>query len=158
MQDLVGVFQALEYENVRTYIQSGNVVFSSNDKIGAKETAKIRAGILEKIGFEPSVLMLSQKQLQDAVLHNPFPSNEGKVLHFFFGGKSHSTQSNLKRLTAIKHASEEYAIADKVFYLYAPAGIGRSKLASSVERTLGVALTERNWNTVSKLAAMAKKV
>lgn len=157
MLELVGIFQALGYENVQTYIQSGNVVFSSNEKIGAKETAKIRAGILEKIGFEPSVMILSQKQLQDAVFHNPFPSNEGKALHFFFL-ESHSTQSNLKRLTALKNASEEYAIDDKVFYLYAPAGIGRSKLASSVERTLGVALTARNWNTVSKLASMAKKV
>jgi uncharacterized protein (DUF1697 family) len=156
MNELVAIFQALGYENVQTFIQSGNVVFSSNEKVGEKEASRISSEIAVKRGFEPTILILSEKQLQDAIYHNQFPTGEGKALHFFFL-ESMPNQANLKRLNALKSEAEEFQLVDKVFYLYAPDGIGRSKLASAVEKTLGVALTARNWNTVSKVAAMAKK-
>ena len=65
---------------------------------------------------------------------------------------------HLDALTALKTDSERYTLNDWVFYLHAPDGIGRSKLAASVGRHLGVACTGRNWNTVAKLAEMAAEM
>jgi uncharacterized protein (DUF1697 family) len=68
--------------------------------------------------------------------------------------EKHPAKPNLERLNELKTNSEEFMLGDKVFYLYAPEGVGRSKLAMNVERCLGVATTGRNWNTVSVLASM----
>jgi uncharacterized protein (DUF1697 family) len=65
---------------------------------------------------------------------------------------------DLGALESIKGDSEQFALKDGVFYLHAPDGIGRSKLAASAERLLGVAMTGRNWRTVCKVMAMAKQL
>ena len=78
-------------------------------------------------------------------------------MHFFFL-ESFPNTSNLEGLTAIKTDSEEFKLQNNIFYLYAPDGIGRSKLAAKVEQKLGVELTARNWNTVSKLSEMIKQI
>lgn len=62
---------------------------------------------------------------------------------------------DLKTLDRIKQDNEQFELVDKVFYLYAPDGIGRSKLAERVEKALGVAVTARNWRTVCKIMAIA---
>jgi uncharacterized protein (DUF1697 family) len=78
-------------------------------------------------------------------------------LHFFFL-ESTPEKPNMDELANAKSDSEEYRLIKSVFYLYAPDGIGRSKLAAKVEQALGVQVTARNWNTVSKLIAMAKQL
>jgi uncharacterized protein (DUF1697 family) len=69
-----------------------------------------------------------------------------------------STPANpdLKALEGLKKKSERFFLKDKVFYLYAPEGIGRSKLAASAEKLLGVSVTDRNWRTVCKIRNMVK--
>lgn len=155
MKELVAILETLGFENIQTYIQSGNVVFRSGKKIGAKDAAEISGAIFRKKGFEPKVLLLSAKQLQDAIKHNPFPTDDGKALHFLFL-ESKPGQPNMERLETLKGKSEAFKLDKKVFYLYAPEGVGRSKLAVAVEKSLGVPVTGRNWNTVSKLAAMVE--
>ena len=81
----------------------------------------------------------------------------GKELHLYFL-VSRPKKPDLDRLDAVKARSERFALKDTVFYLYAPDGIGRSKLAAAVERSLGVAATARNWNTVEKLLEMVAEV
>ena len=65
---------------------------------------------------------------------------------------------NLKALESLKSPSERFQLIDKVFYLHAPDGVGRSKLAANVERLLGVSMTDRNWRTVCKIWEMAKEL
>ncbi|WP_320130211.1 DUF1697 domain-containing protein [uncultured Sphaerochaeta sp.] len=156
MKELEKFFRTLGYENVRTYMQSGNVVFESDKVVNEKEIVGMSRRIYEKIGFEPAIYVLDQRQLEDAILQNPFPINSGKELHFFFL-QSPPKEPDIERLSFIKIESEEFKLTDKVFYLYAPKGIGRSRLAYSVEKALGVTTTARNWNTVKKLSEMVKK-
>lgn len=94
--------------------------------------------------------------MQDAINNNPYNTENGKALHFFFLESLPKTP-DLDGLNAIRSDSEEYKLHNNIFYLYAPDGIGRSKLAAKVEKNLGVALTARNWNTVSKLFEMVKQ-
>ena len=153
MKELVELLEGMNYDNVQTYIQSGNVVFHSKKKAGPKDAAEIGRKVLEKKGFEPTVLLLSEADLQSAVEHNPFATSNGKALHFFFLAAA-SRGPNIKRLESMKANSEKFALCKNVFYLYAPDGVGRSKLVANVEKALGVSVTARNWNTVSKLVSM----
>ena len=151
MKELALLMKECGYENIRTYIQSGNVVF---DARGSTNT-KIGALVEGKFGFKPEVLVLSGDELSQAIKNNPYSAVEGKQCHFYFC-KSYPESINNSRLSELKAASEEYFIKGKVFYLYAPDGIGRSKLAAKIEACLGVTGTARNLNTVNKLSAMVK--
>ena len=93
-----------------------------------------------------------------AMVSNPFPQAESnpKTLHLYFLADLPEAP-DLEALDALKRDTERYTLAGKLFYLYAPEGIGRSKLAARVEKSLGVAATARNWRSVSKIMAMAKE-
>lgn len=154
MKELAAIIESLGYKDVTTYIQSGNVVFRSRGKIGAKDVTELRLAIRKKKEFDPKVLILDAEQLHTAVKNNPFPTENGKVLHFFFL-ESAPRNPNLEKLDQLKKESEKFRLSKEIFYLHAPEGIGRSKLAAGVEKELGVPVTSRNWNTVHKLVSMA---
>jgi uncharacterized protein (DUF1697 family) len=155
MKELVAIFYSLGYENVQTYIQSGNIVFQSRNKLTYKASESIGKAILEIKGFEPSVMIVSEDGLRSAIEGNPFPTDEGKALHFSFF-ELYPEEADVERLSALKADSEEWKLGESAFYLLAPDGIGRSKLAAIAEKALGVPVTGRNWNTVNKLAEMIK--
>jgi uncharacterized protein (DUF1697 family) len=157
MKDLVRILESIGCEKVKTYIQSGNAVFRTG-KIRKKELEeKISSKILETHGFRPKVLLLEVKELADAIENNPFNNIEGKALHFFFL-ESTPVKPDLEKLHNIKSNKEKFKLDKNIFYLYAPDGIGRSKLAAKIEKSLGVPVTARNWNTVGKIIAMVEQV
>ena len=157
MKDLVRILEGLSCEKVKTYIQSGNAVFRARENQIKKIAEKLSSKILVCHGFNPKVLLLGVTELEEAIKNNPFKTVEGKSLHFFFL-ESAPVKPNLEELTNVKSNSEEFKLYKKIFYLYAPDGVGRSKLAAKVEKVLGVPVTARNWNTVRKLIEMVKQV
>jgi len=144
------------FGNVKTYIQSGNVVFTSSE---SKDVLRDSLGELveERFGFRPAVMILTRDELQQASDANPYQSeaseNPSKVHFFFLDGKPEL--SKLELIENVKADSEKYSLDQQVFYLSAPEGIGRSKLASNIERHLGVSATGRNHRTVQKLLSLA---
>lgn len=155
MKDLVLILEDLGFEDVKTYIQSGNVVFQSDHACSAKDAEVISAAVEEAFGFRPNVMLLDKSQLDDAMARNPFPTDEGKFLHFFFLA-AEPDHPDLDALNAIKTETEQFSLDGRVFYLYTPDGFGKSKLAERAERKLGVPATGRNFNTVRKLLEMAR--
>ncbi len=119
MQELVTLLEDLSYANVRTYIQSGNVIFQSKKKAEPKDAAEIGRRVLKKKGFEPTVLLLSEAAFQSAIENNPFATSNGKALHFFFL-ESPSRRPKIEQLVSMKANSEEFELRGTVFYLYAP--------------------------------------
>ncbi|MEW5959856.1 MAG: DUF1697 domain-containing protein, partial [Chloroflexota bacterium] len=107
---------------------------------------------------EPRVFLLDLVEMEQVLASNPFPEAESEptTLHLYFLAAV-PQNPDLKTLDSLKQANEQFKLVDNVFYLHAPAGIGRSKLAARVEKALGVAVTARNWRTVCKLVAMAKQ-
>ncbi len=156
MAELRTDLASLGFENVRTYIQSGNVVFEAASGTASSLAKRIAGRIEERHPFRPHVLVVGRDDLEAAIRSNPFPGavSEPKTLHLFFlaGPAGGADTAALERARA---PSERYRLTDAVFYLHAPDGIGRSKLAANVERLLGVATTARNWRTVEKLLALA---
>lgn len=155
MKELSALMTDMGLCDVQTYIQSGNVVFRSNLKNKATLPAKISAAIKAQHGFAPHVLLLEAEELRKAMAGNPYPAAvaEPKSLHLFFLDEV-PQHPDLKSLEANRTNSERFKLAGKVFYLHTPDGFGPSKLAARVEKSLGVAATARNWNTVCKLAEM----
>ena len=142
--------------DVRSYIQSGNLVFQSDsDETRAALSGQISAGIKKQFSFGPQILLLEQAELAAAIAGNPYPeaTDEPKSLHFYFLTEP-AGAPNLDLLSGYQLENERFSLRDQVFYLHAPNGIGRSKLAANVDRALGVSTTARNWRTISKLQEM----
>ena len=158
MKELAALLGNLDCHNVKTYIQSGNAVFQSDADCASLLSSRISAEIKRRHGFEPRVLLLSIKDLEKAVESNPFPEaeSEPKSLHVNFLA-SVPENPDLKALENLRKESERFELRGNLFYLHAPEGIGRSKLAANAERLLGVPMTGRNWRTVCEIMAMAKE-
>jgi len=152
MKDLIGIFEAMGCERVQTYIQSGNVVFERGNG-GRVDAEGIERRILAEYGFEPKVMLLRATDLRAAVAENPFVTDDGRALHFFFFSDLPG-RPNLDLLASLRAPSEAFILGETAFFLHAPDGVGRSKLAARVESALGVPVTARNWNTVRKLVEM----
>lgn len=155
MKELVAMLESLDLQDIKTYIQSGNVIFRSKAAGTAQLAGKIGAAIRKSHGFEPQVLLLDSVKLNKVIRENPYPEAEAvpNTLHVNFLAAIPS-MPDLKALEKIRSESERFHLAGDVLYLHAPDGIGRSKLAASMERLLGVTMTSRNWNTVRKLKVM----
>jgi uncharacterized protein (DUF1697 family) len=151
MKDLPAIFQKCGCSNVRTYIQSGNVVFDCPRSI-AKLHDSIGSGIEKKFGFKPLMVFRTLSDLKDVVKNNPFlkagaPETE---LHVVFLEKAPAAEE-LTRLEEKRVPPEEFAARGKDVYLRLPNGAGNSKMAGVKMKTLA---TARNWRTVNKLIEM----
>ena len=159
MKELVSILETLGCQNIKTYIQSGNVVLQREENDTARLAGKISAEVKKSRGFEPYVLLLESKEMEKAFAGNPFPEAESEpnTLHLGFLAST-PTKPDLKKLESLKKDSERYLLKGTIFYLHAPEGIGRSKLAASSEKLLGVPMTDRNWRTVCKIRDMVNEL
>ena len=157
MKELVAALEEVGARNVRTYIQSGNAVFESAEKNLTRLSKQVPAEIMKRRGFEPYVHILTIEALARAIAANPFPEAviDPGSLHLGFLASS-PKNPDMEKLSSLKKESERFHLIEDVFYLHAPEGVGRSKLAASSERLLGVPMTDRNWRTVCKVMEMAK--
>lgn len=156
MRELVLLLDGLGLQNVKTYIQSGNIVFQSEHSDPTQLSQAITGAISQGHGFAPYTLILDSRALKAAMAANPFPEGEAepKSLHLFFMDARPKT-FDTGALDRLKAANERYQLIDQVFYLHAPDGIGRSKLAENAGKGWGVNITARNWRTVSEIMAIA---
>jgi len=157
MKELKLVLERHDCLDVRTYIQSGNVVFRSATSDVGRLAARLTAAIGKSHGFEPRVLLLTRGELENAARGNPFPESREnpKSVHLFFLAEP-PKKPDLNACEALKIGTERFKLTGSVFYLHTPEGFGPSKLAARVEKLLGVAATARNWRTVMTLVDMAK--
>lgn len=153
MQSLREILFTLGYTQISTYIQSGNAVLVSDQLLTADDEAVLRDQIFKAHGFTPQVLFLSANVFEDALRCCPFDLRAGKAVHLYFLSTT-PISPNLELLTELKQESEDFALIDRCFFLFAPEGIGRSRLAAQVEKALEVQATARNANTLRALKAL----
>jgi uncharacterized protein (DUF1697 family) len=158
MADLRTLIESLGAEDVQTYVQSGNVVFKSRVRSAAKLAGDIEQGISREFGLEISVMLRTSKQLAEVVAGNPFEASEadGTKLHVTFLAEA-PKRSRALTLEPESFEPDAFHVHGREVYLHTPKGYGRSKLSNAYfEKQLGVAGTTRNWNTVTKLAELAR--
>lgn len=153
MKSLVELCESLGAKHVNSYIQSGNLIYQHPQDL----TDKLNTLILQQFKFSPQILTVSLTEFRYILSENPYQEKEGKHVHCFFCFPN-VVKAELDNIAALRAESEHYLITEKAFYLYAPGGIGRSKLAAKVEKLLGVSTTARNLNTLNKILALADKV
>jgi uncharacterized protein (DUF1697 family) len=160
MDALKELHESLGLQRVETYIQSGNVVFSSNEAIQAQLTRQIEEAFEHKFGFPSKVVVRTRDELDTIIANNPFqnqPMEESKrVVAMFLA--SDPTSTALEDIHRTYSGPEELHIIGKEVYIYYPEGIGRSKLTNNfLEKKLKTMGTARNWNTVLRLQKMMEE-
>ncbi|MFE5945993.1 DUF1697 domain-containing protein [Streptomyces sp. NPDC056480] len=162
MAELRPLLEGLGHTNVRTYLQSGNAVFTTDSGTGEDELATaLEDAIEERFGFRVDCLVRGGDYLAAVAEACPFPAAEleGKQLHAIY----YSGPVDPERFAAIDREAylpEDFALGDRVLYLYVPDGLGRSRLGDVVSRPAvvkGLVATARNWNTVVRLIEMTKE-
>ena len=161
MAELRALLSDLGHGDVSTYLQSGNAVFTS--AVGDENTlaAQLREAIEAHFGFGVDVLVRNHAYLAAVAAACPFPaaSLEGKQLHVTYFSEP-VAESRFAGLDAASYLPEEFRLGDRALYLFAPDGLGRSKLAEVLARSgppQGVVATSRNWNTVAKLVELTRR-
>ena len=158
MKELRAAMEAAAFRDVQTYIQSGNLVFSS-DHTSADAVGKAVTELIEQtFGCAPRSHVLSAEALARAIAVNPFEKkgrNDPKTVHFFFLAEPPGIRADLDAIYDLKAKSERTELIEDVFYLYAPDGLGRSKLADRIEKWIPVPMTARNMRSVYRVAALA---
>lgn len=160
MAQLRTLLEGLGHRDVRTYLQSGNAVFTADHGDEESLAAEVRAAIEEGFGFTVDVLVRDGAYLRAVVEACPFPAADlaAKQLHATY----FSAPVDPARFAALDQEAylpEEFRLGDRVLYLYAPDGLGRSKLAEQLSRPAlnkGLIATSRNWNTVTRLVEMTR--
>lgn len=154
MAALQSSFERLGYKNVRTYLQSGNVVFDAKTSDTEKFSAKITAAIAQDFGLDVAVGVVSAQTLSRIVESNPFPlisTSDVTLYHATFLQQAVSA----KQFAAVKlpaATGEQAKLLGNVVYLHCPHGYGNTKLNNHYfEKALGVTATTRNWRTVLAL-------
>lgn len=151
MADLKALYESLEFTNVHTYIQSGNVAFSSDST--ANLTTPIQTAIMTKYGFDVPIIVLKETELTAIVHNNPFIASveDTTKLHVTFLGTLPNEIASAKVQT-LSFAPDVFQIINRAVYLHCPIAYGHTKLSNSFfEKQLNVSATTRNWKTVLAL-------
>ncbi len=161
MTALRALYESLKLEDSRTHVQSGNVIFRSKEKMSRGLAKKIQNAIEREFGCRPEVILRTTDELRKAIAASPFAHRRnlepGKILLTFLdaepGPRAHAT------LLSLKSHPEELHLKGRELYIYFPNGAGKSKLPwASVAKLLNTTGTARNWNSVTKMLAIAEEM
>ena len=159
MEALRVALAELGLNNIRTYIQSGNIIFESPEKESGSLVKLIEAKILEKFGFQVPVIIRTPNEIKDAIATNPFlktDSLDNAKLYLTFLAEIPGPDK-IEKLNTFSYSPEEFILINKDVYLYCPSGYGNAKLNNNFfENKLKTKATTRNWQTVNKLLELSK--
>lgn len=144
--------------NVRSYIQSGNVVFSSAQSRAALKR-EIASLVERSFGFQPALMLFEAEQFEDVAGTNPYevPAEEGNKVHCFLWEKP-PKHPDIEQIELLRADSEALEIKSGGCFVYAPDGVARSKLFAKLEKLLGVEVTARNLKSMTKICEIASEV
>ena len=157
MEALRGLYEFLGFEDVQSYLQSGNVVFKTEEGDMSKVAARIEAGILQALGYSVTVVLRDPDQLHEIFTSNPFltarSEDPGRLYVTFLAAIP--SAADLRHLATTDTSTDEYFVAAGHVFLFCPQGYGRTRFSNAFfERRLHMAATTRNWKTVTALHDM----
>jgi uncharacterized protein (DUF1697 family) len=154
METLRRIYQRLGFTNVKTYLQSGNVIFNGSATTSDLLRQQLEAGLSQACGYAVQVFIRHPDEIQRIVRNNPFLADHNidlSKLHVCFLYQQ-PVEGAWSKVTAPANVPDQFARGETVIYLYYPNGYAKAKIpASFFEKLLGVPLTNRNWNTVTAL-------
>ncbi len=160
MEALRKLYQQLNFKQVQTYIQSGNVIFQAHLSNQEDLQLLIQQKIKETFDFDVPVLIKEKSYFDEIIRLNPFINKNmnSSKWHVTFLSQMPSTPL-LEKLKSHDFLPDEFVIVDDAIYLHCPNGYGISKLNNTFfEKKLEVSATTRNWKTINELVNMANKL
>jgi uncharacterized protein (DUF1697 family) len=159
MADLKALYESLGLSDVRTYIQSGNVVFATDMTASNTDLARtLEQAIAKQYLFNVPVIVRNTAEMRQILETNPFARREGiqtEKLHVTFLAEAPPVKE-LEKVRALNYSPDEFVISGTEVFLHCPGGYGETKLSNKFfENKLKVSATTRNWNTVNKLVELA---
>ncbi|MFD0498892.1 MULTISPECIES: DUF1697 domain-containing protein [Streptomyces violaceusniger group] len=148
----------LGFEDVTVHLQTGNIVFADPGTPPERTARTLEDHFAAALGFPVDVMVRTRDELAAAIEANPYPEAvaEPKTLHVVFLADVPAHTAALDALDPAAYAPDAFHRIGREIFLHCPDGVGRSKLAAKVTNArLGVPATARNWNTVTKLLALA---
>ena len=158
MADLRAMVAALGYRDVRTLLNSGNVIFTASGKAPPDPAARIEKGLAARVGVSARVTVLTAEEIAVVVAENPLlevARDPSRLLVAVLINKA--DRPRLKPLLKQDWAPQIMALGARVAYLWCPDGVLASPLHEAVGRVLGDAVTTRNWATMRKLHALCSR-
>jgi uncharacterized protein (DUF1697 family) len=154
MSDLLALLKRLGFDDAKTLLQSGNLVFRTAGKTAAQLERQLEAEVLKRLDLETKFFVRSEEEWKAVVAGNPFQSEARKdparLIVMFLERTAEA--ENVRALQAAIKGRETFRTGDRHLYMVYPDGMGTSKLTNAViERKLAMRATARNWNTVLKL-------
>lgn len=156
MADLRALVEGLGYGDVRTLLNSGNVVFTVPAKSKGQPAARIEQGIAKELGVSARVTVLSGEELRTIVRDNPLlaiADDASRLLVTVLGDAA--ARARIEPLTREDWTPDALALGERAAYLWCASGVLDSKVSKAAARALGDAATSRNWSTMLKLDALA---
>ncbi len=156
MEDLRALVAGLGATDVRTYVNSGNVVFRSDEPDAASLERTIADAIREKLGQEVPVVIRTGEEMAEIVRSNPFPDvTDHRTLHVTFLARTPDPAA-VAALATVEKGDDDYRVIGREVYLHYPNRLtGAVFMPNGLDDALGMVTTSRNWRTVVKLAGMA---
>jgi uncharacterized protein (DUF1697 family) len=141
---------------VRTFIQSGNVIFTAGSRVSTRLAEVIASKISERFGYRVPVILRTAKEIREVVSKNPFPLME-EVLHVMFLANRPGSKE-VAALDANRSTRDAFTVLGQEIYLHLPNGAGDTKLTNAwFDSKLATTSTMRNWRTVTKLLALMEE-
>jgi uncharacterized protein (DUF1697 family) len=157
MDELRAALAAMGFDDVKTYIQSGNVVFKAAKISDKALSKKIEATILSKFGHSVSVIIRTAEEIEQLIANNPFlkqPDIDQTKLHVMFL-REPPAQSALQQLETLVLKPDQFRFLGKELYFYLPNGVAESVVMKKpIDRVLAIPTTMRNWRTVNTIQQM----
>jgi uncharacterized protein (DUF1697 family) len=156
MKALAAMFEELGCRNVRTYIQSGNVVFEASDALARRVPQAIHAAIQKQVGFSAPVVTRSARELEKAAKAHAFAkkAKDAKALHFAFLAEAPSAE-RIALLDPKRSPPDEFKVIGRDIHFHLPNGVGPSKFTNVyLDAKLATVSTLRNMATVQRLLEM----
>ncbi len=164
MADLKNLCENLGFTAVSTYIQSGNIAFSSAENEANILQKTLEKGIFDKYGFQVPSIILTKQAVTETLENNPFLTENDILidkLHVTFLEElpaENFVENFIEKIKNLDFGADRFIIIGKNVYIYCPESYGNSKLTNSFfETKLKVKATTRNWKTVNVLAEMLEK-
>lgn len=157
MADLKSMCEKLGLKNVKTYIQSGNLIFNS-DRKNAELESDLEKAITEKFEFDVPVIVRTEKELENSISNNPFFDKDADInqLHLTFL-KEKPNKENLEKILTFNYEPDKFKIEDKDAFIFCAGKYHESKLTNNFfEKQLKFGATTRNWKTILKLSELSK--
>jgi uncharacterized protein (DUF1697 family) len=153
MSDLKKLYESLDFKNVVTYVQSGNVIFDSPKQDALKISALIESQIKKTFNFSVPVVIRDKNDLRRIISDNPFIKRKKDPVNLYVTFlQTTPVPYDFNTSSLPSNESDEFIIKDKEIFLFCPNGYGRTKLNNNFfEKKLNLSATTRNWNSVNVL-------